>query len=98
MKILAKGYARNVVGWHTVADTAISEKSLFAADRGVRVRIGKTKQIALSGHFILDILLPRDEIDRLAYASVNFPLSQRIERLEDEIRVLRLEAAIASAK
>jgi len=82
MKITAEGFARTVVGQHTITDKDLTDAAVVPSMDGATIVISRSNNLGLSGHFRIRISLSVDEINQIARTATVTRLERKIEKLE----------------
>lgn len=85
MKIVANGYGRNVVGYHTLTDDTLDQSAFHVTEDGVEIYVPRSRKLGLSGHFRLHVYLTTEEIRQALHSATITKLEKRIAELEKQL-------------
>lgn len=85
VKIVANGYGRNVVGYHTLTDSALDASAFHVTDDGVEIYVPRSKKLGLGGYFRLHVYLTTEEIRQALHSATITKLEKRIADLEKKL-------------
>lgn len=89
MKILARGYRRNM-GKHELVDEniiSILNVRKMEDDDGIEIEMSPAR-VSLNGDYRLYVTLSQAEVDYLSYRSITAPLEAKIRELEERLEFI----------
>ena len=85
MKLTAVGYSRRVYASHTLTDKPVNDKMFLPTDDGVEIRVSRSNNLGLSGHFTLTLHLSVAELQAALHCATIQRLEKKIADLEGKI-------------